>query len=369
MYETNQFINLSEISLLFHDKSIVSESMWQTVCQTIIKYLREEFDLNIRSKGYDSLPESIRQSIRTYITLHKLILGVDRSGNNFTYLDIDFKTEIKIYYDGKCQRINNYCPFDIDYRFLPALSLDHRLENYSVIVKRKGNKYISPTTMLGGSIKEALAKMKSQIGGMDLRCRNCHSSRHHKMYNFLPIFNFLKSLHIKDIDVNITYVLDSANLLAKKYFEHTKNDINLSKKYTQAQILSRIRNQIFRLIKKKYIVEYLYGANYICPVCQKANINNHLTCFEAHHTNETLFENGLQKIIFSSYYFKSIKWLIKNLITQVCIYVCRNCHTMITAINYNENALIILKNEIDALYVNTFYDNLYKKVHEKRDII
>ena len=42
---------------------------------------------------------------------------------------------------------------------------------------------------------------------------------------------------------------------------------------------------------------------------------------------------------------------------------------MITAINYNENALIILKNEIDALYVNTFYDNLYKKVNEKRDII
>ena len=107
----------------------------------------------------------------------------------------------------------------------------------------------------------------------------------------------------------------------------------------------------------------------MCPVCQKANINDHLTCFEVHHTNETLFENGLQKIIFSSYYFKSIKWLIKNLITQECIYVCRNCHTMITAINYNENAIIILENEIDALYVNTFYDNLSKKVNEKRDII
>ena len=143
----------------------------------------------------------------------------------------------------------------------------------------------------------------------------------------------------------------------------------MSKKYTQAQNLSRIRNQLFRLIKKKYIVEYLFGANYICPVCQKANINEHLTCFEAHHTNETIFENGLQKIIFSLYYFKSTKWLIKNLITQECIYVCRNCHTMITAINYNENALVILENEIDALYVNTFYDNLYIKVNEKRDII
>ena len=250
LYETNQFINLSEISLFFHDKSIVSESMWQTVCQTIIKYLREEFDFNIRSKGYDSLPESIRQSIKNYITLYRLILGVDRSGNNITYLDIDFKTEIKIYYDGKCQGINNYCPFDIDYRFLPALSFDHRLENYSVIVKRKGNKYISPKTMLGGSFKEALTKMKSQTGGMDLRCRNCHSSRHHKMYNFPPIFNFLKSIHIKDIDVKITYVPDCVNRLAKKYFDHTKKGKNLSKKYSQAQILSRIRNQIFRLIKK-----------------------------------------------------------------------------------------------------------------------
>jgi len=369
LYETNQFINLSEISLLFHDKSIVSESMWQAVCRAIIKYLREEFDFNIRTKRYDSLPESTRQSIRNYRTLYRLILGVDRSGNIITYLDIDFKTEIKIYYDGKCQGIIGYCPFDIDYKFLPALSFDHRLENYNAIVKRKGIRYISPKTMLGGSFNEALAKMKSQIGGMDLRCRNCHSSRHHKMYYFLPIFNFLKSLHIKDIDVNTTYVLDSVNLLVKKYFDHTKKDIKLSKKYTQAQILSRIRNQIFRLIKKKYIVEYLFGTNYICPLCQKANINDHLTCFEAHHTNKTLFENGFQKIIFSSYNFKSIKWLIKNLITQECIYVCRNCHTMITAINYNENALIILENEIDALYVNTFYDNLYKKINEKRDII
>jgi len=369
LYETNQFINLSEISLLFHDKSIVSESMWQAVCQIIIKYLREEFDFNIRTKRYDSLPESIRQSIRNYITLYKLILGVDRSGNIITYLDIDFKTEIKIYYDGKCQGINGYCPFDIDYKFLPALSFDHRLENYNAIVKKKGMRYITPTKMLSGSFNGALTKMKSQIGGLDLRCRNCHSSRHHKMYNFLPIFNFLKSLHIRNIDVNTTFVLDSVNLLAKKYFERTKKTMKLSEKHTQAQILGRIRSQIFRLIKKKYIIEYLFGANYICPVCQKANINEHLTCFEAHHTNKNIFENDLQKIILSSYFFKSTKWLIEKLIDQECIYVCRNCHTMITAKNYNENALIILENEINALYIKNFYDNLNVKVNEKRDVI
>ncbi len=367
--ETNQFINLSEISLLFHDKSIVSESMWQAVCRTIIKYLREEFDFNIRTKRYDSLPESIRQSIRNYITLYKLILGVDRSGNMITYLDIDFKTEIKIYYDGKCQGINGYCPFDIDYKFLPALSFDHRLEKYNTIVKRKEMRYITPTKMLSGSFNGALTKMKSQIGGLDLRCRNCHSSRHHKMYNFLPIFNFLKSLHIRNIDVNTTLVLDSVNLLAKKYFEHTKKTMKLSEKNTQAQILGRIRSQIFRLIKKKYIIEYLFGANYICPICQKANINEYLTCFEAHHTNKNIFENDLQKIILSSYFFKSTKWLIKKLIDQECIYVCRNCHTMITAKNYNENALIILENEINALYIKNFYDNLNVKVNEIRDVI
>ncbi len=369
LYETNQFINLSEISLLFYDNSIVSESMWQDVCRAIIKYLREKFDFDIRAKRYDSLPESTRQSIRYYKTLYKLILGVDRSGNIITYLDTDFKTEIKIYYDGKCQGIKGYCPFDIDYKFLPALSYDHRLENYNAFVRRKEHRYIAPSKMLGGSFNEALAKMKSQIGGMDLRCRNCHTSRHHKMYYFLLIFNFLKSLHIKDIDVNTAYVLESVNLLAKKYFEHTKKDMKLPKKYTQAQVLSRIRTQIFRLVKKKYVIEYLFGENYICPICGKAIINDHLVCFEAHHTNKTLFENGLKKIEFSLYYVKSTKWLIKNLIAQECVYVCRNCHTMITALNYNENALIILEYERDALYVNTFYDNLYKKVNEKRDII
>ncbi len=369
LYETNQFINLSEISLLFHDESIVSESMWQAVCRAIIKYLREEFDFNIRTKRYDSLPESTRQSIRNYITLYKLILGVDRSGNIITYLDIDFKTEIKIYYDGKCQGINGYCPFDIDYKFLPALSFDHRLERYKTIVKREGYRYITPKTMLGGSFNGALVKMKSQIGGMDLRCRNCHTSRHHKMYYFTRIYNFLKLLSIKDIDKNTSYVLENVNLLAKQYFEHTKKDIKLSKKNTPAQVLSRIRNQIFRFVKKKYVIEYIFGENFVCPICEKVNINDHLDCFDAHHTNEALFENGLQKIEFGLYYTKSIKWLIKNLIAQECIYVCRNCHTMITTVNYNDNALTILRNEIDALYVNTFYDNLYKKVNEKRDII
>jgi len=211
--------------------------------------------------------------------------------------------------------------------------------------------------------------MESQIGGMDLKCRNCHSSKHHNMYYFLPIFNFLKSLHIRDIDVNTSYVIDSVNLLAKKYFEYAKKSMKLSKKYTQAQILGRIRNQIFRLIKKKYVVEYLFGVNYICPGCQKANINEHLTCFEAHHTNETIFENGAQKITFSTYYSKSIKWLIKNLITQECIYICRNCHTITTAKNYNESALIILENKMDASYINDFYENLHNQVNKKIKVI
>jgi len=369
LYETNQFINLSEISLLFHDKSIVSESMWVEICRIIIKYLRGEFDFNIRTRLYDIVSDSDRQSIRIYKNLYRLIKGDDGTGRIITYLNTDYKSEIEIYYDGKCHGVNGYCLFYIDYRFLPALSYDHRLEKYNTIVKREEYRYITPTTILGGNFNRALAKMKSQIGGMDLRCRNCHSSRHHKMYNFLPIFNFLKSLHIRDIDVDTNNILDSVNLLAKKYFEHTKKNKKLSKKYTHADILSRIRGQIFRLIKKKYCAEYLFGVNYICPVCQKANINDHLTCFEAHHTTVTLFENGFQKIIFSEYYFKSIEWLIKNLITQECIYICRNCHTMITAINYNENALIILENEIDAIYINTFYDNLYKKVNEKRTII
>jgi len=364
LYETNQFINLSEISLLFHDKSIVSESMWQDVCRAIIDYLRYEFDFNIRSKRYDWLQESTRQSIRYYKNLLKLI-----DDRTIIYLDIDYTTEINIYYNAKCQGISGYCPFDIDYKFLPALSYDHRLENYNAIIRREGYGYIAPKKMLGGSFNEALAKMKSQIGGMDLRCRNCHASRHHKMYYFIPIFNYLKSLYIKNIDENTTFILERVKILAEQYFEHTKNNIKLTEKYTQASVLSRIRSQILRLVKKKYAVEYLFGKDYICPICKKTNANDNLDCFEAHHTNEALFEHGLQKIEFSLYYFKSTEWIIKNLIAQECIYVCRNCHTMITAINYNENALIILKNEIDALHVNNYYDNLYKKVSEKRNII
>jgi len=155
LYETNQFINLSKISLLFHNKAIVSESKWQDICREIVEYLRTKFNFDIRSKRYDSLPESTRQSIRYYKNLLKLI-----DNRTITYLDINYTTEINTYYNGKCQGLNGYCPFKIDYKFLPALSYDHLLESYKEIVTKKEYEYITPKKMLGGSFNEALAKWK-----------------------------------------------------------------------------------------------------------------------------------------------------------------------------------------------------------------
>ena len=110
--------------------------------------------------------------------------------------------------------------------------------------------------------------------------------------------------------------------------------------------------------------------NYICPICKKANINDHLNCFHAHHTNEDLFENGLQKITFSEEFKKkSLDWLIENLIMQECVYICGNCHKMLHSKYYRETVMIVLENKDDAKFIDNFYNNLYNKLNEQRNKI
>lgn len=112
--------------------------------------------------------------------------------------------------------------------------------------------------------------------------------------------------------------------------------------------------------------KFVHGKDYLCPICQKANINDHLSCFVAHHTNLDLLED-IEKIIFSREYSnKTIRWLIENIIIQECIFICVNCHRMLDATNYRDDVLTIFRSRKDAEIVNQFYNNLELKVDEQR---
>ena len=208
--------------------------------------------------------------------------------------------------------------------------------------------------------------MKTQVGGLMLCCSNCHSLKHSTRYTFPPTFKFLKFLSIEYVNKNAEIILKEAKQLANKFLEENQDKYDITRKNTKAKIKTEIYRGIIGFIRKKYVIEYLFGANYVCPTCQKANINDHLVCFDAHHTDLDLLKK-IEKIEFGREYSrKSIPWLIKNIIKQDCIFICSNCHTMINATNYRDFSLSILENKNEANHIKEFYEEMDEKIRINR---
>ena len=366
--ETKQKINITDVAKRTHDKNLISLKSWIVFSRKIIQYLRQNRDFNIRSSHHDTLPKSTQISIRNFKNLYKLIDDI-----TITYLDKDFQTTIHIHYDGKCQGINEICPFNIDYRFLPALSYNHLLKNYRTLITRKGFEYIIPHTVLSLTFEKAVGLMQTQIGGLGLECINCHFFNHATIYNFPPIFTFLQKLFLENVNEEPQKILDNVSSLVHLYYEQEKDKDKKSENYTQAQqkamVKDGIRKSILALVKKKFCIQFLFGNDYVCPLCQIANINDHLDSFNAHHTNLALL-TIIEKIVFSKEYkTKNIDWLIENLIIQECIYICGNCHRMLGAANYRENVLTILQNHEDDKFVYDYYVKMDYEINHQRDKI
>ena len=367
--ETNQKISISNVAKETHSENLISLLQWEKVTKEIIKYLRKDFNFNIRTRLYDTYPQIFRNSVRIHKTFYNLI-----NNRSITYLDIDYKTKIKINYDGRCQGINGHCEFNIDCKSLPALSYHHLLKNYKKIIARKGFEYIQPRKIIAQKFDKALKLMETQVGGLKLACINCHTFEHDVIYNFPSIFIFLNSLSLTFINENPSGVLNTIKTLTEEYYiqnkENYKSSIRIYESQRKAEIIYHIKTQILKFVKKKYVIEFLFGTEYICPICKKTNINDHLNCFHAHHTNNDLFENGLEKITFSEEFkTKPVDWLIQNLIIQECIYICGNCHKMLHAQYYRDSALIILKNKEDEKFIDEYYNNLLNEINKLRNKI
>ena len=246
--ETNQKINVTEVAREIYEENFISLAHWEVIALKTIRFLRVNFNFNIRSKFYDSLPNSSRMSLKQFKTLYDLI-----NNRTIIYLDTDYNTEILIHYDGKCQGKNGSCCFNIDYRFLPALSYDHLLKLYKSIVTREGYEYTMPSRLLKLALNNAIKKMQTQIGGLGLVCLNCHSYKHHKRYYFHPIFTFLKQLVLEDISKNPKIIINTAKELAIKYFNQNKDKFKLSKKNPRSNIISNIKSSILGYVKKNML--------------------------------------------------------------------------------------------------------------------
>jgi len=369
--ETRQKITVSKIARKTHDKILMSQSQWYKTTKQIVRYLKDTFKKSIRTTHNDplELSESQRNQIRSFKNFYKIIRGYDNNGITITYLDANCKDKIEIHYNGKCQGINGYCDFHIDYKFLPSLGYHHVIENYKKNIKERHYEYILPKNLSFYTYKKSIKLMQTQIGGLKLICANCHNIKHSIRYVFPPIFNFLKMRSLEEIDKDSSKIINETKRLTNKYFACNKERYKITRNNTPARIKIDIKRSILGFVKKKYVIEYLFGSNYHCPICQKANINEHLTCFDTHHTNLDLLQK-IKKIEFGrEYERKSIQWLIKNIISQECIFICSNCHLMINAINYRDHTLNILKNQKEAMFLEAYYQHLDKQIEINREII
>ena len=293
-------------------------------------------------------------SIKRFENLYRFI-----NNNIVKYLDLDYKTEIPIHYNNKCFGLEGYCEFGIDCHYLPSLSLHHRLLNYSNQIFKKNFEKIDFNIIFRTDYESMLKKIVSQIGGLDLLCRNHHILFHNKRYSFSPIFYFLKNVDVNEINQRPAEIIKKSNNLSLEYYKmfiEPKINFERSKKWHD----NKINRSLLKDVKKKYIFEFLWGKNYHCPICRIANIDNHLNVFVAHHTNLNLFEE--KKIIKTNfkveYMRRTIAWLIEQFIVQECILICSNCHQMIHITYYRDILNNIFKTKEDIEFIKNFYKKL-----------
>lgn len=164
-------------------------------------------------------------------------------------------------------------------------------------------------------------------------CKNCHSNENSE------IFNEYKEVILKDNLFEFNAVL--INKLAYEYVKTNKTD--------------HIKNYKFRVmewIKKRSVIEQLYNGK--CVGCDNVTVMNNLPALDIHHRNE--HQRKRKKLRWNQIKKLDIKSICDKLITEDCICLCSNCHTLLHSIKYKEIGKKIIgmkyKEQIEKIYKN-----------------
>jgi len=213
-----------------------------------------------------------------------------------------FRNKIRIIerLGGRCHK----CKEDINK--LPVLTFHHpnkdlKTFNYGHISNRSFNRIIS--------------KLKHEK--VVLLCSNCHSKEQTK------IFNIFKEIIIrKDIFHSTPDQIHKQIMKFIKNHSYSKNKKN--------HIQSSYKRQIIRWLKKRYIIENLYGGT--CIGCGEVSIND-LPVYDIHHrllnNEDNIRWNGISNFSCSD--------IAELLIKENCVMLCSNCHQLIHATRFIAN--------------------------------
>jgi len=207
--------------------------------------------------------------------------------NKFKVVQNIYNGELK----GKCLKCN------IGVEFLPVLEFHH------LNIDLKINKRIN-FNLNWKKIKQQLEQEKVMI-----LCVNCHSQDNSKIYN-----KYKKLIQRKSFGANAT------NKEIKKYVKSYVSIPNHS-------------NRVIQLIKKKEIINQLYGGK--CIGCGKITAHDNLPALHFHHRDGDNLHPGSET--FNAIKNKEFSLMKKQLKKENCIAICGNCHKMQRTFHFKNN--------------------------------
>ncbi len=201
-------------------------------------------------------------------------------------------------------------------------------EFYRLFNNNRGNPYF---------LQYLINKMESE--SVVLKCGS-----HHNIIHAFHFINFKKLISweniprefpqdIFDLPAEIIHILvmicvENSNLPEPLERSRRKKKLNTEERRY------RVRTYILNFIKKRYIIDCIYGG--ICPVCGEFNTIDHLPAFEFNHLYKlrklTPKEKERYKRIkkkVSELFYLPCSELVRELESQKGGYVCHNCHFVI----------------------------------------
>ena len=220
-------------------------------------------------------------------------------------------------FEGKCSNCHT------GLWFLPSFEFHHTLKEHKISSWRKIYQS-SFQTLKNWAINEKVNAL----------CGNCHSKEQAKQYNEFKNLILIKNLF---------------KLPQKEIEELINASINNHPKFRNSKVKSKIKYQIKRWIRKRFVIEQLYNGK--CITCG-LDAHENLPSMIFHHRNEKQ-----KKLVWNDLRDLDCEEILKSLINENCVCICLNCHGVLHS-TFNTKIEEILEGILSEKEINKFSSEL-----------
>ena len=217
----------------------------------------------------------------------------------------NFKKQIKVItylFEQQCHNCHE------GLQILPAMQFHHL---------NPSSKNYTWRTLRARNIDEIIRIIKNE--NLQVLCKNCHVCE--------EVTNYDK---YKEIILSEKLSINNAGDIDGIIYNEIRNNIKYKSDYHKgAQHRARIKYRIKKWVKKRLVIEILYNAT--CVGCGDINIVEKLPTLEFHHLNPSIKEFKWEHI--SKYNINKIINILKN---EDCICLCKNCHSLVHSIIFEQ---------------------------------